>query len=283
MCRRGRCKGDDLPGPRPAEEAPLRDEPLEPLGLYVLLAEDNWVNRKVALRMLERWRCRVHAVTNGREAVDALEHSTFDAVLMDVEMPEMDGLEATAEIRRRERGGRRRVPIIAMTAHSMESDRERCLDAGMDDYASKPIRPRDLHAALQRGLSRSEPQPLQVLGEAAEAQVFRYEQLQSYSEGDGAFEAELIGEFLANAAKFVAALESSSPKTTTKNRVQIAHTLRGMALNLGADALGRAAGELQRRLGSPDPARARAALAGVRTELERVEAVLRGWQEREAA
>jgi len=261
----------------------LGDEPLEPLGLHVLLAEDNWVNRRVALRMLERWRCRVRAVANGLEAVDALEHATFDAVLMDVEMPEMDGLEATAEIRRRERGGRRRVPIIAMTAHSMEADRARCLDAGMDDFASKPIRARDLHAALQRGASRSGPGPFQIVGETAEAQVFRDEQLRSFSEGDLAFEAELIGEFLASAAKFVAALESSSPKTTTKDRVQIAHTLKGMALNLGADALGRAAGELELRLGRPDPARARAALAAVRTELERVEVVLRGWQEREAA
>lgn len=117
--------------------------------LRILLAEDSLANRQLALGLLSRWGHQVTVVTNGREALDAMEQSTFDLILMDVQMPEMDGLSATQEIRNRETARHEpRIPIIAMTAHAMKGDRERCLHVGMDDYVSKPIRPFDLASVL---------------------------------------------------------------------------------------------------------------------------------------
>jgi len=117
--------------------------------LRILLAEDSLANRKLALGLLSRWGHEVTMATTGREALDAMAQATFDVVLMDVQMPEMDGLSATRQIRLKEHQQHLpRVPIIAMTAHAMKGDRERCLEAGMDDYVSKPLRPFDLASVL---------------------------------------------------------------------------------------------------------------------------------------
>ena len=108
--------------------------------LHVLLAEDNAVNQKLAARLLEKHGHQVTVTANGREALAALDQENFDVVLMDVQMPEMDGFEATAAIRVREESTGRHLPIIAMTAHAMQGDQERCLAAGMDGYIAKPIK-----------------------------------------------------------------------------------------------------------------------------------------------
>ncbi len=123
------------------------------LGLRVLVAEDNAVNQTVAVRILERWGCVVEVVEDGRSAVQRALEARPDVVLMDVQMPEMDGYEATQSIRAKEPADER-LPIIAMTAHAMESDRLRCLEAGMDDFVSKPIEPTRLLAALRDVLER---------------------------------------------------------------------------------------------------------------------------------
>jgi PAS domain S-box-containing protein len=134
----------------PEPKAAGRPRPAAPAGaarggsLRVLLAEDNPVNQKLAVRLLEKLGHAVVLANNGREALEAVGREEFDVVLMDVQMPEMGGFEATAAIREAEAGGGRRVPIIALTAHAMKGDRERCLAAGMDGYVSKPIRREDL-------------------------------------------------------------------------------------------------------------------------------------------
>jgi PAS domain S-box-containing protein len=119
-----------------------------PHGLRVLLVEDNAVNQRLAVRLLERHGNRVRVAGNGREALAALAEAAFDVVLMDVQMPVMGGFEATAAIRAAESGGTRRQPIIAMTAHALSGDAERCLEAGMDGYVAKPIHAGELFAAI---------------------------------------------------------------------------------------------------------------------------------------
>ncbi len=129
-------------------------------GLRVLLAEDNLVNQKVASRMLEKQNYSVTIAGNGVEAIEALEGQTFDLVLMDIQMPEMDGLQAAKAIRENERAnGGGHIPIIALTAHAMTGDRERFLEAGMDGYVTKPIRMAELLGEigrLRRGVSEEQ-------------------------------------------------------------------------------------------------------------------------------
>jgi signal transduction histidine kinase/CheY-like chemotaxis protein len=138
-------------GAEPAKAAPLARP------LHILLAEDNVVNQRVARALLEKRGHTVSVAGNGREAVRLAQESDFDLVLMDVQMPEMDGLEATMVLRAREAGSGRRLPIVAMTAHAMKGDAERCLEAGMDAYVSKPIKPELLFTVIERVRSGAVP------------------------------------------------------------------------------------------------------------------------------
>jgi PAS domain S-box-containing protein len=122
--------------------------------LSVLLAEDNLVNQRLAVRLLEKRGHRVVVAATGLEALRALEKESFDLVLMDVQMPEMDGLEATAAIREKEKGTGRRQPVVALTAHAMKGDREKCIAGGMDGYLTKPIRPQELDQLLEIHVAR---------------------------------------------------------------------------------------------------------------------------------
>jgi two-component system sensor histidine kinase/response regulator len=128
-----------------------------------LLAEDNAVNQRLATRLLEKRGHRVTLAANGREALSALEKQPFDLVLMDVQMPEMDGLEATSILRQREQEREGHQPVIALTAHAMKGDQERCLAAGMDGYLTKPIRPQELDEILDKYIAvrkeRTAPTP----------------------------------------------------------------------------------------------------------------------------
>jgi CheY-like chemotaxis protein len=134
-----------------AADQPAAGHPARP-SARILVVEDNAANLKVAVRMVERLGHRADVAANGREAVSALDGVLYDAVLMDCQMPEMDGYEATRKIRMNEPGGRR-VPIIAMTAAALPRDRERCLAAGMDDYISKPVRLHIVAAVLERWIA----------------------------------------------------------------------------------------------------------------------------------
>ena len=136
--------------------------------LRILLAEDNAINREVAVRMLSKRGHKVVVAGNGKEAVEAFESQSFDMILMDVQMPEMDGFEATAVIRRKEKAKGTQIPIIAMTAHAMKGDRERCMNAGMDDYISKPIAIDELIKVTEGRLNG----PHKPMGKADSSEVF---------------------------------------------------------------------------------------------------------------
>jgi signal transduction histidine kinase/CheY-like chemotaxis protein len=144
--------------PRDERVVQLSERRSDPNAALVLVVEDSPVNRLVAVHVLERLGFRAHVVNDGREALQALSTQRYDAVLMDCQMPDIDGYEATRELRRRENGSRH-TPVIAMTAHAMTGDRERCLDAGMDDYIAKPVRSQTLNEVLSRWIDPSQEVP----------------------------------------------------------------------------------------------------------------------------
>ncbi|MCS6919120.1 MAG: response regulator, partial [Fimbriimonadales bacterium] len=143
------------------EQACRDSQPTDLTGLRVLVAEDNYVNQKVIRRLLEKWGVELQIAENGKEALEWLSRASFDLVLMDCQMPEMDGYEATRRIRAYEAPRGLHIPIIALTANALEGDREKCLECGMDDYLSKPINPDLLWEKLTRWGKASSKQPNQ--------------------------------------------------------------------------------------------------------------------------
>ena len=206
--------------------------------LRILLAEDNIVNQKVALRILERFGYRVDAVADGREVLKALQMAPYDLILMDVQMPELDGFGATRAIRELERGAGRRIPIIAMTAHAMKGDRERCLEAGMDGYVAKPVQPRELVAAIE-GLIESELAEAPPAAPAAElgAKVFDRAVALSQADGDEAFLAELLDLFFQETPNRIANIRAKLASGELERVTLEAHSIKGASAHLGAAAL----------------------------------------------
>jgi len=254
-------------------------------GLRVLLAEDNAINQKVTLRMLEKWNCRADAVANGQEVLEALSRISYDLVLMDCQMPEMDGYAATREIRRREAGTNRHIPVIALTANALEGSQERCLAAGMDDYLSKPVQPQALRAALSRWSGRAQaaqkkppaPAPSETLP------VLNYARLQASCGGDAEFEREVLKELLNSAVKWVDILREAVAKQDSVQVDEAAHALKGSCRTVGAEALGIACQELEMLGKRGDLTGAEALLARVEREFERLQAVSKGYLLEEAA
>ena len=199
-------------------------------GMRILIAEDNIVNQKVAVSQVNKLGCHADVVGNGREALDALGAAHYDLVLMDCQMPELDGYEATGQIRARE-GAERHTIIVAMTAHAIEGDREKCLAAGMDDYLSKPLRFEDLRTVVKRYQPTRPGDEPAITGESIEA-------LRDLgTDGTDDILAELIDTFMENAPRILTeagdALTSGSPEALA----QAAHTLRGSCSNFGAKPL----------------------------------------------
>lgn len=241
------------------------------LRLHVLVAEDNKINQEVATEILSSLGCRVHIAANGIEALRALENQRFDLVLMDVQMPEMDGLEATERIREREKETGERLPIIAMTAHTMKGDRELCLSRGMDGYLSKPIDPHELVAALEayRAPGSGGPQPSQsALEDAADPQAERprppaldIERLQMSCGGKIEREARLIKMFRQSAEETVGLLEAAIRDEDHGAALLHAHTLKGSSRTVGAETLGEACAEIETIVKMKDKKDANEALA----------------------
>ena len=224
----------------------------------VLVAEDNYTNQKVVQAILKKLGCHADVVGNGREAVIALEQLPYDLVLMDCQMPEMDGYEATARIRDpRSKVLNHRVPIIALTAHAMQSDRERCLSAGMDDHLTKPIRPAELEKILERWVAggkgagegtpvTGEPVPGDPDEQADGDAVFDEKSLLQCLMGDRDLMLAIAGGFLQDLPRQLAALRSALDASDRDEVRRLAHTIKGSAANLSASRLREAAHEMER-------------------------------------
>jgi PAS domain S-box-containing protein len=211
----------------------------------ILLAEDNLVNQKVAVRILEKLGYRVDLANNGAEAVKALETALYDLVLMDLHMPQMDGFQATQHIRSMRPPNRNRnVPIIAITANAMKGDREECLEAGMDDYLSKPIQPEELAETIARWTSAG---PVGVkehrtgAGRKDSDSVFDRSALLNRVGGDQEIVAEVLQLFFQDIPRQIQSLEEAVSKGDTGLAMRRAHSIKGAAANVGAYALQEAA------------------------------------------
>ena len=251
----------------------LREEAPVPVKLNILLAEDNLVNQKLAVRLLEK---RGHAVTlanNGKEALQQLDRSRFDLVLMDVQMPEMDGLTATRMLRRKEDASGLHQRVVAMTALAMKGDRERCLHAGMDDYLSKPIRPQELDAILDAHLALSATMARQQAN-SAEKPALNVGELMERIDNDIDLLAELAEifrqEYPAQLRDAEAALASEDPEALKS----VAHALKGALGNLSAKAAARLAASLEEMGRIGDFSHAEGTLKQLKVELKNVESSL---------
>jgi PAS domain S-box-containing protein len=182
----GGCLHGTRAGPTPSQAVPGTGVSIRS-GLRVLLAEDNAINQMLAMRLLESMGHRVKVVGNGLEAVGACERGTFDLVLIDLQMPDLDGFEATAAIRAREAGTGRRTPIVALTAHALKGDRERCLLAGMDGYVSKPVQSGELFRVIGEVLpvSASSDVPRQTPGEPTTPGDETFDEAEALARVDG--------------------------------------------------------------------------------------------------
>jgi two-component system sensor histidine kinase/response regulator len=203
-------------------------------GLHVLVAEDNQVNQLVATRTFEKLGHQVTVVNNGREALSAVQAGKFDLIAMDVQMPEMDGLDATAAIRAWERATGTHIPIIAMTAHAMKGDRERCLAAGMDGYTSKPIRIRELEQAIAALIRPSNPAKMPTSDADQADRVIDHAALLAGIDGDRRLLREFVRLFLADCPQRLAEIKEAIQRGDAGALGRAAHTLKGSVGNFAA-------------------------------------------------
>jgi two-component system sensor histidine kinase/response regulator len=249
----------------------------------VLLAEDNPVNQRVALGQLRKLGYTAEAVGNGLEAVDSLRRMPYDIILMDCQMPELDGYEATQQIRQLEREQLKERPskvhIIAMTANALQGDREKCLAAGMDDYLSKPVRLPELQQVLERWrLKISEPGALSVIPSAPEASrplaAIDFERLNEMTDNDPDQLRDLIALFRAESSATFNKLSQAVKADSMEEVRQHAHKLAGSSSTCGMDALAARLRQLEQSAGGFGAPQVAANLAQVTVEFGRVEAEL---------
>jgi two-component system, sensor histidine kinase and response regulator len=201
--------------------------------LHILLAEDNVVNQTLATRLLEKGGHSVVLAVNGREAVETWKRERFDLILMDVQMPEMGGFEATAAIRQAELGGTMRIPIVAMTARAMAGDRESCLEAGMDAYVAKPISAAELITTIQSVTSAHPPVEEDGASQTEQAVLDRPALLERYAEHQGLL-FEIADLFGPQALHWMAAMDEAVLRGDAGALASAGHALRGSAANFMA-------------------------------------------------
>jgi CheY-like chemotaxis protein/HPt (histidine-containing phosphotransfer) domain-containing protein/anti-sigma regulatory factor (Ser/Thr protein kinase) len=239
-----------LGGAVPSQASPVlitRHTLREGSRLNILLAEDNLVNQKITTRMLEKIGHAVIVVSNGREALEAIGKQTFDLVLMDIQMPEMSGFEATETIRRQERGSGQHLPIIALTAHAMDGDRERCLEHGMDGYISKPVRGQELAQAIG-SLQTATPggsEAAQPGDEKEQLKRFDRTALLQRLEGDTELLDEVLQIFLNDCPPMLEKIRRAAARRDPKALLFPAHALKGAAANICASRIHAVASKLE--------------------------------------
>lgn len=278
-----------LPAVREGSQPAVREarSPEVPAGLRVLLAEDNAINQLVTTEFLKRWGCQVVVVENGRLALDALERQAFDLVILDIRMPEVDGLEAAVEIRARERAAGGRVPIIALTAQSMQGDRERCLAAGCDEYVAKPVQAAELRRAILSVLPASDAvravsgvdRPAREVGH----RVLSRESFLSSCHGDAENVRRIVKLFHEQSASWLEELGKAVVDRDAEQLETISHTVKGAAAQFGGAAAAAAALRLEQLGRERHLSQAAQALAELREELQRFLAALDTLEEQENA
>jgi len=249
----------------PAAPAPRRS-------LRILLAEDNPINQQLAVSLLQKQGHSVTVASDGRQAVVAWESESFDVVLMDVQMPEMDGFEATAAIRGRERLTGRHTPIIAMTAHAMRGDEERCLQAGMDGYLAKPVRANDLIGALQSLVSS--PEAADHATPAPAGKPFDRAAALAAAEGDQEVLCHMAQLFDKQAPVLCDQLRQAIREGCHATLRRVAHTLKGSLGSLGAEQAWSLAQALEQQGEKGDLAGCQELYQQLEDEVDRVQAVL---------
>ncbi|RMH69562.1 MAG: PAS domain S-box protein [Gemmatimonadetes bacterium] len=274
-------EGTPLPVPVREQKRPQIDSKMaERLPLKILLAEDNLVNQKLAIRLLERMGYRIDVVANGLEAVEAVARQQYDVVLMDVQMPEMDGLEATRTICRTYPPSQR-PHIIAMTADAMKGDREKCLNAGMDNYITKPVKfdqlMNALEQAVQQSARRSEETPPMAV-EDNSVPPLDPDAFESIRQLGGADDPEFLNDviqiFLEDAPVLLDRIETALNQNNTDEVRRAAHGLKGSSANLGALHLAELCTHLEIQAKANHLDRAREHLYLIQNELNRVKAAL---------
>jgi two-component system, sensor histidine kinase and response regulator len=210
------------------------------------VAEDNVVNQRVAMALLSKRGHAVSIVENGRQALEAVEHGSFDVVLMDVQMPEMDGFEATRAIRAREAGTGRHLRIVAMTAHAMAGDRDRCFAAGMDGYLSKPIDPAMLRTVVESEVTSMDPKVTAEKAAPARPLPIDSQQFLQRLGGDEQLFLDIVQLFLQDCPLRLAAIKDAVDSRDAEQIRTTAHALKGASANLSAAGLFDAAAVLER-------------------------------------
>jgi signal transduction histidine kinase/DNA-binding response OmpR family regulator len=244
--------------------------------LRILLAEDDPVNRMMARRLLEKRGHTVVAVDTGRSVLMAIESERFDLVLMDLQMPELDGFEAAAAIRSRERMTGTHLPIVALTAHAMARDRERCLKAGMDGYLAKPISAAELFAAVERVLPTAQATDTAAASVPSAAGVLDIGLLQRRMDHDPALLLDVVRIFLADSRRLLTEIRGGLARRDPRTVERSAHRLKGALGTLGAEAAREAALRLEAVGRASDLSRADHAVCTLEAELTRLEPELRG-------
>jgi signal transduction histidine kinase/CheY-like chemotaxis protein len=241
---------------------------------HILVAEDSPINLKLVVRMLEKRGHTIVSAANGVEALASLEKEKFDLLLMDVEMPEMDGFEATREIRAREKTAGGHVPIVAMTAHAMKGDRERCLDAGMDGYVSKPIRAQELLETMGSIVSGEGVSKVTASQSRQDENVIDWLGALAHLEGDVELLKEIAAMFLEQCPSLVTRVREAVAMNDSVQIERAAHKIKGSVGNFSAKAAFEAAQRLEKvgRDGALD--QAEAARAMLEDELERLKPAL---------